>query len=166
MNSRTHLLTFAVVLLLGAGSVSAQNCSSEKSHEFDFWIGEWEVTAGGNVPGTNSIQPILDGCVVQEIWAGAGGSKGSSLNFYNPQLGQWEQFWVWRNGTTIHTRGGYSDGKMILEGESKNQQGETVTNRITWTDNDDGTVRQYWEVSQDNGETWSTAFDGLYTRME
>ncbi|HUF09132.1 MAG TPA: hypothetical protein VMO47_07425 [Rhodothermales bacterium] len=143
----------------------APACSSEeKSHQFDFWIGDWEVTAGGKVAGHNLIEPILDGCVIQENWTGAGGSAGSSFNFYNPQTDGWEQFWVWRNGTTIHTKGGYSDGKMVLEGETTNQQGQSVLNRITWHDNDDGTVRQHWQMSSDGGETWTDAFDGLYTK--
>ena len=36
-------------------------------------------------------------------------------------------------------------------------------NRVTWTPNEDGSVRQFWESSTDNGDTWSVAFDGLYT---
>jgi hypothetical protein len=35
-------------------------------------------------------------------------------------------------------------------------------NRITWTPNPDGTVRQHWEQSTDAGATWATIFDGLY----
>ena len=156
--------TFTLALLCTVGIAFGQNCGDEKSNDFDFWIGDWDVTAGGQVAGTNSIQPILDGCVLQETWAGASGSAGSSLNFYNVQTKEWEQFWVWRAGTVIHTKGIYADGKMVLEGKSQNQEGNTQMNRITWSENEDGTVRQFWEVSQDDGETWSTSFDGLYTR--
>lgn len=153
------------LLISSTATAYAQSCSSEeKSHQFDFWIGEWEVTANDQVAGTNSIQPILDGCVLQEKWSGASGSAGSSLNFYNPQEDRWEQFWVWRNGTTIHTKGGYSDGTMILQGESQNRDGETVLNKISWYDNEDGTVRQHWEISKDDGDSWSTVFDGMYRR--
>ncbi|CAN5170593.1 hypothetical protein BH11PSE14_BH11PSE14_24070 [soil metagenome] len=34
--------------------------------------------------------------------------------------------------------------------------------RITWTPNADGSVRQFWESSSDDGKRWTTAFDGLY----
>ncbi len=164
MKTKTYSATFIVALLFTVGSAFAQNCGDEKSHEFDFWIGDWEVTAGGQVAGTNSIQPILDGCVLQENWVGAGGGSGSSLNFYNVQTEEWEQFWVWRAGIVIHTKGKFADGKMVLEGTSQNQQGNSQLNRITWSLNEDGTVRQFWQVSQDDGETWSTSFDGLYTK--
>ena len=50
---------------------SSRSCSDgDKAHQFDFWIGEWKVTAGGKPAGNNSIQPILDGCVLQENWVG------------------------------------------------------------------------------------------------
>ena len=153
----------ALICLQAAAQAPTGPCSTENAHEFDFWVGDWEVTANGNLAGHNSIQPILDGCVLQEVWTGAGGSAGSSFNFYNPRLQQWQQFWVWRNGTTLNLKGAYADGKMVLAGESLDREGQTIHNRISWYDNDDGTVRQHWEVSSDAGETWTTAFDGLYS---
>ena len=156
-----------VLLAVSAGVATAQDapsCTDEKSKEFDFWIGEWEVWAAGELAGSNSIQPILDGCVLQESWLGARGSAGSSFNFYNPQTGKWQQFWVWRRGTTLELEGDYADGKMVLEGESTGRDGATVTNRITWYDNEDKTVRQHWQISKDGGQTWEAAFDGLYRR--
>lgn len=158
-----------LVLAIAAQAAAAQpptSCSSPKAHEFDFWIGEWTVTAGGQVAGTNSIRPILDGCVLQETWSGATGSAGSSFNFYDPQRGKWRQLWVWRNGTTIEAEGDFADGKMVLAGQTTAQDGSSVDNRITWFDNADGTVRQHWEVSRDGGETWTTSFDGHYVETD
>lgn len=163
-----RVVLLAVLLGASASPVPAQlkGCSDDKSHEFDFWIGDWEVSAGDQVAGHNSIQPILDGCVLQETWSGAKGSAGSSFNFYDPQAKKWRQMWVWRNGTTLELEGDYADGKMILEGESLDPKGKKVRNRITWYDNPDGTVRQHWEV-QSAGETgWKTAFDGTYRKKK
>jgi len=161
---KLSVLLTALVLLLSTPAIADGPCSTDKAHEFDFWIGEWDVTAGGNTAGSNSIQPILDGCVIQETWKGASGGAGSSFNFYNPQTKKWHQYWVWQNGTVLDMSGDYADGKMILSGESKNPKGETVTNRVTWYDNEDGTVRQHWEVSKDRGKSWTTAFDGHYKK--
>jgi len=157
-------LALALCLAGGAAWAQAPSCSDEKSHQFDFWIGEWEVLAQGKVAGRNSIRPILDGCVLQESWQGASGSAGSSLNFYNPQKRKWQQFWVWRNGTTLELEGAFADGKMVLEGVSQDREGKPVHNRITWYDNADGTVRQHWQTSSDAGKSWQDAFDGLYRR--
>jgi hypothetical protein len=43
---------------------------------------------------------------------------------------------------------------MVLEG---------MQQRITWTPNSDGSVRQLWEAADDKG-AWSVVFDGRYTR--
>jgi len=161
--SSALLMLFALPLPVPA---QQNGCSDEKSHEFDFWVGEWEVTAGGEVAGHNSIQPILDGCVLQENWRGAKGSAGSSFNFYDPQAKKWRQLWVWKNGTTLELEGDYADGKMILEGESLDPKGKKVRNRITWYDNPDGTVRQHWEVRPPGEKAWKSAFDGTYRKRE
>jgi hypothetical protein len=154
---------FSTVAAIPGMAQDVPSCSTDRAHEFDFWIGDWEVSANGSVVGHSVIKPILDGCVIQETWSGAGGSAGSSLNFYNPQLGKWQQFWVWRNGTTLYLTGDYAEDKMTLEGESFNREGAPVQNRITWFDNGDGTVRQRWETSADNGASWNADFDGHYS---
>ena len=64
-------------------------------------------------------------------------------------------------GTRLHLSGGYADGKMVMSGK-RTAQGAAVVDRISWTDNPDGTVRQLWELSKDDGATWQTLFDGLY----
>jgi hypothetical protein len=164
------LVAKAIGLLIGVSPVlvaqQADPCPDERSHQFDFWLGEWEVYAQDNLAGTNSIQPILDGCVLQESWRAVRGSAGSSFNFFNPQLEKWQQFWVWRNGTTLELQGAYSEGKMILAGESLDREGKRVHHRITWYDNPGNTVRQHWETSEDGGATWQSTFDGLYRRKE
>ena len=55
---------------------------------------------------------------------------------------------------------------MVMAGESVTG-GKTTVNRITWhNDEANGTVRQHWEVSSDNGDTWQTVFDGLYQKTQ
>ena len=162
---RTLLIGSLLAVLPGA--LLAQDpppCVDEKSHQFDFWIGEWEVFAGEDLAGRNSIRPILDGCVLQESWRGSRGSAGSSLNFYNPLKDKWQQFWVWRNGTTLELEGGLENGNMVLAGTTVDKEGKRTSHPVTWYDNPDGTVRQWWETSSDSGATWETAFDGLYRK--
>lgn len=138
--------------------------SSERSHDFDFWIGEWDVYAGDQLAGTNSIRPLMDGCVLQEQWKGAKGSEGTSFNFYDPQRKAWRQVWVWRQGSTLELEGKLDGRAMVLSGSSKQANGADVLNRITWTPNADGSVRQHWQTSGDGGVTWADSFDGRYVR--
>ena len=53
--------------------------------DFDFWVGEWDVfIPNGRQAGTNRIEKVEQGCLLVEHWTGAGGSTGTSVNFYDP----------------------------------------------------------------------------------
>lgn len=138
------------------------------NHDFDFWLGDWEVFDPKGVKvGTNVIVSVSNGRGLYENWEGdpaTGGNNGKSLNAYNPAKRQWQQFWIGSGGGVIELAGGLVGDRMVLTGESQQPDGRTAADRITWTPNPDGTVRQLWEQSSDGGRTWSTAFDGLYKR--
>ncbi len=143
-----------------------QPCSTRNHRQFDFWIGEWNVTSGDQHAGTNSIEVILDGCALQENWQGAGqpGLTGTSFNIYDQANDKWHQTWVDNTGTLLELDGGMAGGTMVLSGRRPSQDGSSmVTHRITWTPNRDGSVRQLWEASG-NGKEWTVLFDGLYQR--
>lgn len=154
---------FGMLSLQTATGQETPGCDPDHQGQFDFWIGEWEVRTSQGLAGTNTVSRLLDGCILQEKWTSASGTHGTSLNFYNPSIDRWQQFWVWQNGTTLEFEGEYTDGKMILEGSSVGQDGVAVMNRITWFDNPDGTVRQLWEQSPE-GTSWTTVFDGMYRK--
>ena len=70
-----------------------------EAHDFDFWIGEWDVqpTAPPRGPmgsgSTSIVEPQLDGCVIQENWHSNGNPyAGKSYNMYNAALKRWEQW--------------------------------------------------------------------------
>ncbi len=154
--------------LVGTAAAVAQTpgCTAEHDRQFDFWIGDWDVTVvgSGQVAGTNSIHPILDGCVLHEVYETPAGYRGQSFNSYDPQTGQWHQTWVDNFGLVLKIDGGIVDGKMVLSGPGRDQQGNDIINRITWTPHDDGSVQQTWDVSADGGATWVNSFDGLYRK--
>jgi hypothetical protein len=140
-------------------------CMHSDSHrQFDFWLGEWTVhfTANDVQAGTNTIRMDEDGCVIRESWKSAYGSTGSSLNFYDPATDKWTQIWTNSAGNVTHYSGGLVDGAMVFEGTNYPLNGEPFPNRMTLTPNDDGTVRQLIERSDDSGETWTVWFDAIY----
>lgn len=142
------------------------NCCTEKHAEFDFWIGTWNVTnTDGTVAGRNVIDKIQDRCILRENWTSTKGNyTGTSSNFYNLKSKKWEQIWIDNQGQSLHLKGNRIGNQMILSsGELTNQKGEKYFNRITWTLNTDGTVRQLWDIVQGDKVT-SVAFDGLYNK--
>lgn len=163
-------MRFSLVILFLMTSLSySQNtnkCSSDKHTEFDFWVGSWNVsTPNGKPAGTNTIVKDQDNCLLRENWISAtGGYTGTSINFYNGQTKQWEQLWIDNQGGSLHLKGKRVGNQMILESdELTNKEGKRFMHRITWTANDDGSVRQYWQTIT-NGKEITVAFDGLYKK--
>lgn len=165
----TYLL---LLILFVASSLKAQNqpcpCCTGEARQFDFWLGNWKVyTPDGKLAGENKIIILQDSCVIQENWtSNASGFTGTSYNFYNPGTKKWQQLWLDNQGGNLQLEGHFNDGKMILKtNQLLNREGKMQIDRITWTPNKDGTVRQHWEATTDNGKTWTTVFDGLYKKV-
>lgn len=164
---------FAVVLFLtflyGHGQTSDCPCCAENHTDFDFWVGSWVVeNSEGKKLGNNTIKKLEEGCVLQEQWVSAdGNSTGTSLNFFNQSSGQWEQLWVDNSGTYLKLKGNREGEQMILASEPFiHTDGGTYINRITWTNNKDGTVRQVWEVLSSDKNLVSVLFDGIYRKLD
>jgi hypothetical protein len=154
----------AASLALPAGFTDAQPpppaCQSAEYRQFDFWVGTWDVyLPNGQKAGENRIEPISAGCALLENWSGRGGFTGKSLNIYDRDDKRWHQTWVDSSGGLLMIAGSLVDKRMVLSSEAG-----STWQRITWTPNDDGSVRQFWESSADAGKTWTVAFDGKYVR--
>lgn len=156
----------ALACLVGSEALAATPpCAEGPFREFDFWAGEWEVRdAAGKTAGENAISTEQNGCVLVERWRSAAGGTGQSFNYYDPAAKKWKQLWVGL-GILLHMEGNLRDGSMRLEGPLQYlAQGRVTTLRGTWTPLPDGRVRQHFEESEDDGRTWTTWFDGYYTR--
>ena len=140
-------------------------CAAPEHHQFDFWLGDWEVrTPEGKLAGHNTISRTLGGCVLQESWRGASGHHGTSYNIYDASRRRWHQTWVDDEGTLLQLDGAFADGRMVLMGESVDSAGKPVKQRITWEPLAGGKVRQLWDSSPD-GVAWKVEFEGIYSRL-
>ena len=141
-------------------------CATEAApyRDFDFWVGDWEVTdPDGVFQGENTVSSRDGGCLIVEEWTGAGGGEGVSLNFVDPSSGAWRQ--VWRGtGVVIDYEGGLdADGAMVLEGAIVYAaDGRSAPFHGRWTARNDGSVLQeFWEQSPESGD-WEVWFVGVY----
>ena len=162
------MLFAALVLMLspaGGAAPPPLSCAAPVHRQFDFWIGVWDVVdPAGKFAGTNRIEPADRGCALTESWSSAGGGyTGHSLSSVGSD-GRWRQTWVDSSGLRLELVGGLVDGKMVLEGETRADAAgaSPVKNRITWSPEPEGRVRQHWETSADGGKAYVTAFDGMY----
>ena len=140
--------------------------ADERHHAFDFWIGEWDVTQGGQFAGTNSIQATLGHCAIFEQWESASGTFGKSFNYYDPGHDHWRQIWIGDSGSFIEFTGEARDGGIFYTAETINPADGSVTHhKFEFTQIEGGRVRQFWQTSTDDQETWSTIWDGIYERQ-
>ena len=164
-----HVLSGA--LLLAVSPARAQEteapppCSGPEHRQFDFWVGDWDVTQPDGTPaGTNRIEIILGGCVLRESWTSATRSyAGRSFNVYGRD-GQWHQTWVDNGGLLLELVGGLKDGRMVMSQDMTQPDGTTVRHEISWEKLSTGQVKQHWRTSSDDGRSWTDAFVGIYTR--
>jgi len=138
--------------------------------EFDFWVGDWNVTPTNGPPppspSRNRITLEEDGCIVQEHWTGAGGSTGQSFNLFDRSIGKWRQTWVDNGGGQHDYAGSLVKGNMVLEGTTPNPNGGLgrVPTRLTLFHISKDSVRQFSESTADSGKTWTVNYDLLYVR--
>ena len=170
MRIRVSLLTFGLlsgtfVVAAAQGNAPSPGCPKPESHQFDFWEGDWNVTDhAGKVLGTNLVTSEEAGCLIHEHWSGGGGNTGQSFNFYDTASQTWNQVWVDNFGSVLRLSGSYADGVMRFTGIAPGPGGQPQQQRLTFFRNADGSVRQFWETSDDQGKTWAVAFDGLYRK--
>ena len=140
-------------------------CSSPEASQFDFWVGKWNLTWGDSGKGTNRIEKIMNGCVIQENFDGTPSIqlKGTSVSTFSKQLGKWQQTWVDNSGGYLDFIGEFKDNKMILSREfTKDDQ--QIMQRMVWYNISKNELDWNWERSDDNGNSWKVLWKIHYKR--
>ena len=161
----------ALTCVLGAAHLAGQSpsapCQSDPdSHRFDFWIGEWDVTPANTttVVGHSIVQSVSSGCALLENWTAGNGGDGKSLNAYNRGTRQWQQFWVGSGGAvTEYRESSWRGDTLVFLAHSRGAQGAYLQ-RLSFSRLDPNTVRQFGEISTDDGKTWTIGYDFRYHR--
>ncbi|MEP6619375.1 MAG: hypothetical protein ABJE47_08670 [bacterium] len=157
-------------LIAEADSIRYPCRSLPQAHQFDFWIGDWDVSVWGqpappSAPKSfNSIQPLLQHCALLENWRALNGGEGKSFNWYDTNTGRWRQAWMGDGGGALDYTGEFRDGAMRFEGWTLNPNGTRTLQKLTFFPVHPDTVRQLFEASSDSGKTWQPTFDGRYVR--
>jgi hypothetical protein len=135
-----------------AEPVPSAKCVAAAYHQFDFWVGDWDVfDVGSSIPVAHArIDPILDGCVLREDYQGSDGHKGQSCTIYDAARKVWHQSWVTNRGELLEIEGKIENGETILSGRDR-AAGSPV--RGTWK-----------PQNGDGGNTWKPWFDLVFRR--
>ena len=143
----------------------ASECAKAVHHQFDFWIGAWDVfRPDGKLVAHSRIEPAADGCVIRETWMPLQGTPGVSVSSYDGRTARWRQAWSDAAGSWVLFEGAASERGLVLQGLWPNVlgPGKDAEVRMTYSRQPDGEVRQRGETSQDGGTHWEPSFDFLY----
>lgn len=140
-------------------------CNAPQASQFDFWIGEWELTWNDTIKGTNTITKEMNDCVIYEHFNDPRNNyKGSSWSVYNTQTNQWQQTWVDNSGGYIELIGGMIGGKMILTTPERKSTTGTILHHMIFYNIGDDSFDWNWEASVDHGVTWDLKWKIHYQR--
>ena len=163
-------MRFVIILIvLLPCSVRAQSLKVQDSTLFDFWVGKWDLTwtnsQGLIERGTNHIEKIIGGKVIQENFSFASGTfKGTSISVYNPAKQTWHQAWADTQGSYFDFVGDVEGEKRIFKTRVKEQGGQMIIQRMVFYDIKSDSLKWDWEISRDGGSTWQLQWRINYVR--
>lgn len=163
------LIGLAAVYIDAVAQNNPKPCSVPEARQFDFWIGEWQLTwddgKGGKAVGSNSVTQLFDGCVIQENFKDTAQSFfGISVSTYSTLLNKWQQTWVDNQGAYLDFVGEFKDGKMTLERSFTTAKGKKISQRMIFYNISRDEMDWNWEKSDDEGKTWTVAWKIHYKR--
>lgn len=144
-------------------------CAADaQDRALDFWLGHWTISDGERPSRATSVVSLqLGECLVVENWSDAAGHRGENLFGYNPDSKNWSGMFADNRGHIhIFAQGTVGGNRAEFDGRSRGPNGKDVLNRISIIRDTPDAIEQTWQQSADGGTTWTTVFQGKYTRAK
>ena len=153
------------VLFFVSFEFSHAQAKSQMSRQFDFWVGDWELSWNDTSKGTNTITLEMNDFVVYEHFKDpANNYFGWSWSVYDTLAGKWKQTWVDNQGAYLDFTGKMKDDRMILERSYTGSKGILVKQRMIFYNISKNSFDWNWENSTDGGTNWKLAWKIHYQR--
>lgn len=161
-----------LLLLAAAPPAAAQPgppappCQGEEHRQFDFWVGDWELSWGEDGQGRNTVRPLYGDCGVEERFESfqPRAWSGMSVSQYDARRGVWRQTWADSQGGYLVFEGGMEGDEMVLHGSGQQPDGTPVLTRMRFVDIAPDGFRWLWERSTDDGGSYALAWEIHYAR--
>jgi hypothetical protein len=149
------IAVFMVINCFAQATPPPNPCKDPAVSQFDFWVGNWELTWADSLHGTNHVERIMDGCTVQENFNDPQMKfSGKSWSVYSVPRKQWQQTWVDNNGGYIVLFGGMQGDSMVLSTPMRETPKGKITSRMVYYNIKKDSFDWSWEASMDGGMTW------------
>jgi hypothetical protein len=137
-------------------SQNKKPCAAPQASQFDFWVGEWNLTWNDTLHGSNRIEKLYGNCTLHENFSDPKlNYLGQSWSVYNTNRNQWQQTWIDNMGGYIALTGGMAGDSMVLvTAEQKVPVNVSPTGRLT-------SRMVYYNIKQDSFDwSWEASTDG------
>ena len=147
-------------------------CDTPQHHEFDFWLGDWQVfdAATDKLVAFDRVTKRYDGCVVEQdmtfvtdLYRRPGAShrlSGMSVNRYDGEA--WLELWADNQWGAIAMRGApESNAAMVLKTIIPSRHRDL---KLVWENHPDGSVRILQYVAPAGSGHWQKYGDLIYRR--
>jgi len=143
-------------------------CTAPDNRQFDFWLGEWDVSNSGStaVVAESSITLADQGCVILEYWRPFQGASGHSINGYDMTAKEWKQTWIDATGRITPYGGTMQNGTLFMDDRSNPSPpgAKFKKRRMNFRPIDANTVRQWGEGWDEAKQAWAVTWDLIYRR--
>lgn len=143
-------------------------CTTPENRQFDFWLGEWDVSNTGSTAlvAESSITLVDQGCVILEQWRPFQGASGHSINGYDATAKEWKQTWIDATGRITPYAGTMQDGTLFMDDRSDVSPAgvKFKKRRMNFRPIDANTVRQWGEGWDEAKQAWTITWDLTYRR--
>jgi hypothetical protein len=164
--------TPAATALEAAPVLVAGACDTPQHHQFDFWLGDWQVfdASTDKLVAFDRVEKHSEGCIVEQnmtfvtdMYRRPGASyrlSGMSINRYDGE--EWLELWADNQWGAIAMRGSPdSNGAMVLKTITPSRHRDL---KIVWENHADGTVRILQYVAPTGSGRWQKYGDLVYRK--
>lgn len=160
----TLFVLAALCLAVPPGAAQSDGaCQSDaRRRALDFLLGTWDaVGASGEVEGRVVVESLLNGCLLVETSRAPGGADSVGYWLFDPLAEQWRVTRADAEGRVYRLQGRARQNELSVAGEAVDAGGQTTLLRGTRR-LEAGRIRQTWEASTDDGESWAELWRGDY----
>jgi hypothetical protein len=161
----------AAPIVSHAAEPSLDPCDTPQHHQFDFWVGDWQVFDAKNnnqLVGFDHVEKHSHGCIVQQnlamltdLYRRPGVAfrlAGISVNRFDGE--SWLEMWADNQWGAIVLKGMPEGGKaMVLKSITPSRNRDL---RLVWEKHPDGSVRALQYVAPAGTEKWELYGDLIY----
>ena len=147
-------------------------CSSPQASQFDFWIGDWDLTWSDSLHGTNHVEKLFGNCTVHENFSSSKANYlGQSWSVFDNNYKQWRQTWIDNQGGFVALSGNMVGDSLLLKTAERNVPASLsstgkMINRMVYYNIKPDSFEWSWEASTDGGSTWKQNWLIHYTRKK